>query len=110
MAHRLLQDASYQVEPDVARLVEQHGEAVAVIDWAARLRVLGLGGEIGVIAPGDACQHRHLGQRFDCGHHHAGRPDEISVIIKDGRIVDRAAEGGFPQLRDEPPSVRMLAQ
>jgi hypothetical protein len=42
----------YQVEPEVVRLVEQHGEAIAVIEWAVRLRVLGLDGEIGVIAPG----------------------------------------------------------
>jgi hypothetical protein len=32
----------YQVEPDGVRLVEQHGEAIAVIEWAVRLRVLGL--------------------------------------------------------------------
>jgi hypothetical protein len=38
------------------------------------------------------------------------RPDEISVIIKDGRIVDRAAAGGFLQLSEEAPRARMLAQ
>jgi hypothetical protein len=38
------------------------------------------------------------------------RPDEISVIIKDGRIVDRAAAGGFLQLSEEPSRARMMAQ
>jgi len=32
------------------------------------------------------------------------------VILKDGRIVDRAAAGGFLQLSKEPPRARMLAQ
>ena len=35
------------------------------------------------------------------------RPDQISVIIKDGRIVDRAAAGGFLQLSEEPSRARM---
>jgi hypothetical protein len=46
--------------------------------------LMGLEGEVGVIAP--------------------GKLDEISTIIKDGRVVDREA-GGFRQLPDEPPRV-----
>lgn len=34
----------HQVEPDVAALVERHGEDVTVIDWAARLRCSACGG------------------------------------------------------------------
>ncbi len=34
--------------------------------------------------------------------------DEISAVIKDGRLVDRGA-GGFRQLLEEPSRARMLA-
>jgi hypothetical protein len=37
------------------------------------------------------------------------RLDEISAVIKDGRLVDRGA-GGFRQLLEEPSRARMLAQ
>jgi hypothetical protein len=35
------------------------------------------------------------------------RPREISLIIKDGQIVDRGA-GGFLPLSEEPPRARMF--
>ena len=38
------------------------------------------------------------------------RPNEISTIIMDGRVVDRDAAGGFRQLDDEPGRARIFAQ
>lgn len=37
------------------------------------------------------------------------RPSEISAVIKDGRLVDRAAAHGFRELAEEPARARMLA-
>jgi len=38
------------------------------------------------------------------------RPNEISTIIMDGRVVDRDAAGGFRRLDDEPGRARIFAQ
>ena len=71
---------------------------------------IGLDGEIGVIAPGRLADIVIWDGDPTADITVLQRPDEISVIIKDGRIVDRAAAGGFLQLSEEPPRARMLAQ
>jgi imidazolonepropionase-like amidohydrolase len=72
--------------------------------------LIGLDGEIGVIAPGRLADIVIWDGDPTADITLLQRPDEISVIIKDGRIVDRAAAGGFLQLSEEPPRARMLAQ
>jgi imidazolonepropionase-like amidohydrolase len=72
--------------------------------------LIGLGGEIGVIAPGRLADIVIWDGDPTADITVLQRPDEISVIIKDGRMVDRAAAGGFLQLSEEPPLARMLAQ
>ena len=72
--------------------------------------LMGLDGEIGVIAPGRIADIVIWDSDPTADITVLQRPDEISVIIKDGRIVDRAAAGGFLQLSEEPPRTRMLTQ
>jgi imidazolonepropionase-like amidohydrolase len=72
--------------------------------------LIGLDGEIGVIAPGRLADIVIWDADPTADITVLQRPDEISVIIKDGRIVDRAAAGGFLQLSEEPARARKLAQ
>jgi imidazolonepropionase-like amidohydrolase len=72
--------------------------------------LIGLDGEIGVIAPGRLADIVIWERDPTADITVLQRPDEISVIIKDGRIVDRAAAGGFRHLREEAPRARILAQ
>ena len=67
--------------------------------------LMGLEGEVGVIAPGKLADiviwnSDPLGDITVLQ-----RPSEISTIIKDGRVVDRGVVG-FRQLPDEPPRAR----
>jgi len=84
-------------------------EAVAA-NTSRNAWLIGLDGEIGVIAPGRLADIVIWDGDPTADITVLQRPDEISVIIKDGRIVDRAAAGGFFQLSEEPPRARMLAQ
>jgi Amidohydrolase family len=72
--------------------------------------LISLDGEIGVIGPGKLADIVIWNRDPTADITVLRRPDEISVIIKDGRIVDRAAAGGFLQLSEEPPRARMPAQ
>ena len=72
--------------------------------------LMGLEGEVGVIAPGKLADIVIWNSDPIADITVLQRPDEISVIIKDGRIIDRAAAGGFLQLSEEPPRARMPAR
>ena len=72
--------------------------------------LMGLEGEVGVIAPGKLADIVIWNSDPIADITVLQRPDEISVIIKEGRIIDRAAAGGFLQLSEEPPRARMPAQ
>ena len=65
--------------------------------------LVGLDGEIGVIAPGKLADIVIWNSDPLADITVLQRPDEISVIVKDGLIVDRADPGGFRQLSEEPP-------
>jgi imidazolonepropionase-like amidohydrolase len=65
--------------------------------------LIGLDGEIGVIAPGKLADIVIWAGDPLADITVLQRPDEISAIIKDGRIVDRTAAGGLLQLPEEPP-------
>jgi imidazolonepropionase-like amidohydrolase len=72
--------------------------------------LLGLDGETGVIAPGRLADIVIWNGDPIADITVLQRPDQISVIIKDGRIVDRTVAGGFLQLSEEPPRARMPTQ
>jgi imidazolonepropionase-like amidohydrolase len=65
--------------------------------------LIGLEGEIGVIAPGELADIVIWNSDPLADITVLQRPDEISMIVKDGLIVDRADPGGFRQLSEEPP-------
>jgi imidazolonepropionase-like amidohydrolase len=71
--------------------------------------LIGLQDEIGMIAPGKLADIVIWNSDSLADITVLQRPDEISVIIKDGRLVDRAAAGGFLQLQEEPPRARLSA-
>ena len=72
--------------------------------------LIGVEGEIGVIAPSKFADIVIWNSDPTADITVLQRPDEISVIIKDGQIVDRAAAGGFLLLSEEPGRARMPAQ
>ena len=76
-----------------------------VADTSRNAWLMGLEGEVGVIAPGKLADIViwNSDPLFDITV--LQRPSEISTIIKDGRVIDRGA-GGFRQLPDEPPRAR----
>jgi len=67
--------------------------------------LMGLKGEVGVIAPGQLADIVIWNSDPIADITVLQRPSEISTIIKDGRIVDRET-GGFRQLTDELPRAR----
>ena len=67
--------------------------------------VMGLEGEVGVIAPGELADIVIWNSDPLADITVLQRPSEISTIIKDGRGVDREA-GGFRQLPGEPTCAR----
>jgi imidazolonepropionase-like amidohydrolase len=67
--------------------------------------LLGLEGEVGVIARGKLADIVIWNSDPLADITVLQRPSEISTIIKDGRVVDREA-GGFRQLADELPRAR----
>ncbi len=69
---------------------------------------MNLEGEIGVIAPGKLADIVIWSSDPLAGVTVLQRPKEISLIIKDGRVVDRGA-GGFRPLNNELPRARMFA-
>ena len=69
--------------------------------------LMGLEDELGTIAPGKLADIVIWNSDSLADISVLQRPDEISSIIKDGRIVDRAAPGGFLRLDEEPPRARL---
>ena len=67
--------------------------------------LMGLEGEVGVIAPGKLADIVIWNSDPLADITVLQRPSEISTIIKDGRVVDREA-GGFRKLPDELPRAR----
>jgi imidazolonepropionase-like amidohydrolase len=63
--------------------------------------IVNLAGEVGVIAPGKLADIVIWDSDLIADITVVQRPEEISTIIKDGRIVDREAVGGFRQLSEE---------
>jgi imidazolonepropionase-like amidohydrolase len=72
--------------------------------------LIGLESEIGVIAPGKLADIVIWDNDPLADITVLQRRNEISVIIKDGRIIDRAAAGGFLQLTEEPPRASSIAR
>jgi imidazolonepropionase-like amidohydrolase len=70
--------------------------------------LMGLDGEVGVIAPGKLADIVIWNSDPLADITVLQRPSDISAVIKDGRIVERAAHG-FRKLVDDPPRARMLA-
>src|SRR5215831_17458511 len=70
--------------------------------------LMGLDGEVGVIAPGKLADIVIWNSDPLADITVLQRPSEISAVIKDGRIVNRAAHG-FRELANELPRARMLA-
>jgi imidazolonepropionase-like amidohydrolase len=67
-----------------------------VANTSGNAGMVNLAGEVGVIAPGRLADITVL-----------QRPTEISLIIKDGRIVDHEG-GGSSQLSEEPSRARIF--
>jgi len=70
--------------------------------------LMGLDGEVGVVAPGKLADIVIWNSSPLADITVLQRPSEISAVVKDGRIVERAAHG-FRKLVDDPPRARMLA-
>jgi imidazolonepropionase-like amidohydrolase len=82
-------------------------EAV-VANTSANAWLMNLEGEVGVIAPGKLADIViwHSDPMADITV--LQRPEEISLIVKDGQIVDRAAGGFRPLSEESPPRARMF--
>jgi imidazolonepropionase-like amidohydrolase len=78
-----------------------------VANTSGNAAMLNLAGEVGVIAPGKLADIVVWNNDPVADITVLQRPAEISLIIKDGRIVDREG-GGFRQLSEEPPRARMV--
>ena len=78
-----------------------------VANTSGNAAIVNLAGEVGVIAPGSLADIVIWDNDPLADITVLQRPTEISLIIKDGRIVDRAG-GGFRQLNEEPPRARMF--
>ena len=79
--------------------------AAIVANTSRNAWLMGLEGEVGVIAPGKLADIVIWNSDPLADITVLQRPSEISTIIKDGRVVDRAATG-FGQLLDELPRAR----
>ena len=79
-----------------------------VANTSRNARLMGLDGEVGVIAPGKLADIVIWNSDPLADITVLQRPSEISAVIKDGRIVNRAAHG-FRELAEELPRARMLA-
>ncbi|MBV8735764.1 MAG: amidohydrolase family protein [Alphaproteobacteria bacterium] len=78
-----------------------------VANTSSNAAIVNLAGEVGVIAPGRLADIVIWDNDPLADITVLQRPTEISLIIKDGRIVDRT-DGGFRQLSEEPPRARMF--
>jgi imidazolonepropionase-like amidohydrolase len=82
-------------------------EAIAA-NTSRNAALLGLAGEVGVVAPGMLADIVIWNRDPTADITVLQRPNEIATIIKDGRVVDRAAPGFLP-LAEEPQRARMFA-
>ncbi len=78
-----------------------------IANTAGNAAMVNLAGEVGVIAPGRLADIVIWDKDPLADITVLQRPAEISLIIKDGRIVDHDG-GGFRRLTEEPPRARML--
>ena len=78
-----------------------------VANTSGNAAMVNLAGEVGVIAPGKLADIVIWDKDPIADITVLQRPAEISLIITDGRIVDREG-GGFRQLSEEPPRARMF--
>jgi imidazolonepropionase-like amidohydrolase len=78
-----------------------------VANTSGNAAMVNLAGEVGVIAAGKLADLVIWDNDPLADITILQRPAEISLIVKDGRIVDRDA-GGFRQLSEEPPRARMF--
>jgi imidazolonepropionase-like amidohydrolase len=63
--------------------------------------VVNLAGEVGVVAPGKLADIVIWDSDPIADITVLQRPEEISTIVKDGRVIDRETVGGFSELREE---------
>jgi imidazolonepropionase-like amidohydrolase len=75
--------------------------AAILANTSGNAAMVNLAGEVGVIAPGKLADIVVWGSDPIADITVLQRPEEISAIIKDGRIVDRDAVGGFNPLVEE---------
>jgi imidazolonepropionase-like amidohydrolase len=80
-----------------------------VANTSGNASIMNLEGEVGVIAPGRFADIVIWSNDPLADITVLQRPSEISVIIKDGRLIERDARG-FRELTEEPGRARMLAQ
>ena len=78
-----------------------------VANTSGNAAMVNLAGEVGVIAPGKLADIVIWDKDPIADITVLQRPAEISLIIKDGRIVDSEG-GGFRRLSEEPPRARMF--
>jgi imidazolonepropionase-like amidohydrolase len=81
--------------------------AAIVANTSGNAAMVNLAGEVGVIAPGKLADIVIWDKDPIADITVLQRPAEISLIIKDGRIVDNEG-GGFRRLSEEPPRARMF--
>jgi imidazolonepropionase-like amidohydrolase len=81
--------------------------AAIVANTCANAWLINLEGEVGVVAPGKLADIVIWNSDPLADITVLQRPNEISLIIKDGQIIDRGS-GGFRPLSEEPPCARML--
>ena len=79
-----------------------------VANTSRNAALMGVGGEVGVIAPGKLADVVIWNSDPIADITVLQRPSEISAVIKDGRIVNRAAHG-FRELAEELPRARIFA-
>jgi imidazolonepropionase-like amidohydrolase len=71
--------------------------------------MVNLAGEVGVVAPGKLADIVIWDSDPIADITVLQRPEEISAIIKDGRVIDRETMGGFSKLGEEPGRSRTLS-
>jgi imidazolonepropionase-like amidohydrolase len=81
-------------------------EAIAA-NTSRNAGLLNLEGELGIVAPGLLADMVIWNRDPAADITVLQRPDEIDLIVKDGRVIDREVLG-FPSLAEEPPRARMF--
>jgi imidazolonepropionase-like amidohydrolase len=84
--------------------------AAILANTSGNAGIVNLAGEVGVIAPGKLADIVIWDNDPIADITVLQRPNEISTIIKDGRIVEREVVGGFRRLAEEPGRARIFLQ